>query len=169
MAATAGFAVVSLVSAGVSAYSASQQADAISKEGAAQQQLYGFNERAAQLNASDAIARGNKDATTHEKSVMKLRGNQRASLAAQGIDPNSGSAADIIDETTTLGALDAMTIRGNAAREAWGYKMQAQEYNSKGQFVALETENKRRNTLLTGGIQAAGQLANGFQRYQDWK
>jgi len=53
--------------------------------------------------------------------VAAIKTNQGAS----GVDINSGSSVAVRDSARVLGMMDAMTIRSNAAREAYGYKMDA--------------------------------------------
>jgi hypothetical protein len=50
---------------------------------------------------------------------------QRAALASQGGDINSGSPLDIGGDTARAGEFDAQTIRNNAAMQAYGFRVQA--------------------------------------------
>jgi hypothetical protein len=54
-------------------------------------------------------------------------GAQRAGFAAGNIDVAFGSAADVQADAAYLGELDALTIRTNAAREAWGFQVQSED------------------------------------------
>ena len=49
---------------------------------------------------------------------------QRTGFAAGNVDVNSGTAAQLQRNTQTQGGIDLMTLRANAAREAWGYQVQ---------------------------------------------
>jgi len=118
----------------------------------AQKQAFEINKSFAELQAKDAIWRGNREATIHAKKVKKLIGSQRANLAAQGIEVNADSALDIQIESAEFGAIDVETIRNNAYREAWGYKVQALDLGMKGSMAMLSGESQARNTLLTGGL-----------------
>lgn len=135
------------------AYSQSQ---ALSAQSAYQKQVYNQNASLAGMQADDAIQRGNLEAGKVRKRTNKMIGDQRASFGAQGIDPASGSAANIENETSAMGELDALTAKNNAWREAWGYKVQANQYTNQGSFAELAADNQSRNTLLTGGMQALG-------------
>ena len=46
-------------------------------------------------------------------------------MAANGVDLSSGSPLDILGDTAMYGELDALTIRSNAEREAYGYRVQS--------------------------------------------
>lgn len=77
----------------------------------------------ADQQAQDAIQRG-QVAEQKQRDLTKQRiGTQQAALAAQGTDL-SGSPTDILGDTARAGEMDALTIRNNAAREAYGYKVQ---------------------------------------------
>ncbi len=104
----------------------------------------------ANYQASDALGRGDVAAKIRRQQAQQTAGEQRTALAAQGIDVNSGTAADIQGNTTYLGELDAQTIRNNAAREAWGYQVQAQDYQIGADFTRAEGDNEMISTLLTG-------------------
>ena len=55
-------------------------------------------------------------------------GSQRAAMAANGIDLGEGNASDILATSKFMGERDALTIRDNAARAAWGARVQKQNY-----------------------------------------
>lgn len=78
-------------------------------------------------------------------------GTQRTAQAANGIDVNSGSAAQLQDDTSMLGELDALTIQNNAAREAYGYRVQA------GQDM-----KNARQALTNAKAGATGSILGGF-------
>lgn len=137
---------------GVNAYS---QASALESEGNYQRSVADINARFAEMNAEDSIRRGEKDALDLKKQAKRLIGSQRVALAAQGVSLDSGISLDLQEDTAAQSAEDVMTIRNNAWREAWGYRTQAAGYQSQGEFAQLSARNKSRNTLVTGGLQAA--------------
>ncbi len=139
----------------VQAGSSYQQASAYESEGNYQKSIANINARFSKLNAQDAIKRGGKEAEQLKKQAKQLIGTQRVNLAAQGIDVESGSALDVQTDTAELAEIDAMTIRNNAWKEAWGYRVQAMNETFSGKYAQLSAQNKSRNTLLAGGLQAA--------------
>lgn len=130
------------------------QSSAIESEGNYQKSISDINSRFADINAEDAIKRGDKEAIELKKQAKRMIGTQRVNLATQGIDIESGSALDVQEDTAGQAELDAITIRNNAWKEAWGYKVQSLNYSIEGEFAKLSAKNKSRNTLLTGGVQA---------------
>lgn len=144
------------------AYSQSQ---AMKSQGEYQAQIANTNAKLADIKSQDAIDRGNRSANLNDTQTKKLIGSQRAALAAQGIDVNSGSAVDVQSDSASLGALDSLTIRNNAWRESWGYKVESVNDTYSGKFSGMAADNSARNTLLTGGMQAAGSFAQAGYYY----
>lgn len=131
-------------------------------------QLYNTNAGLAEMQAADVIARGREAELKVRGGSRQLVGAQRAALAAQGIAIDSGSAADVIENDAMMGELDALTVRNNARREAWGYNVQAAQYRSQGELARVAGRNTAKglrrqsvNTLLSG----AGQLYDVYSSY----
>lgn len=126
-----------------------------------QKQQFEFNKQIAEMQSKDAIRRGDSEARKVRKAGKQIIGSQRAALAAQGIEIDSGSALDIQGDTAYLSEMDALTIKNNAAREAWGYKMDALQSGYQGQMAQYAAQNKARSTLLTGGLGFASGMMDG--------
>lgn len=122
---TIGYASLALAAAGTAA-SVAGQMNAQASAGAQanyMRQVQQQQQQVAQQQANDARARGAiAEEKTREATGQRL-GTQTAALAAQGTDL-SGSPTDILTDTRKAGELDALTVRNNAAREAWGYEVQ---------------------------------------------
>jgi hypothetical protein len=146
--------------------SAISQSNAYQAQGQYDKYLSEINSRLADQQFQQVIKKGEEEATAYSKKVKGLAGSQKAALAAQGIDVGSGSAAEIQKETMIMGAEDAMKIRNNAYQEAFGYKVQAINTRSQGNFDSMTAGFKSRQTLLSGGMQAAGEFA---ESYGKWK
>lgn len=126
--------------------------------GKANQRLAEFNAGIADMQADDAITRGNSAITRSRGKTKQLIGSQRARLAAQGVDINSGSAAEVQADASAIGEMDAMTIANNAAREAWGYKVKAADYTVRGQIARAEGTSKEIGTFLGAGSKIFGYM-----------
>lgn len=85
----------------------------------------GANRRFARQQARDVLDRGEEDVVAYRRDLAQLLGAQRLGAAAQGIDVNQGSAAQIRQQTETFGEQDVEMIRENARRQAWGIRTQA--------------------------------------------
>jgi len=92
-------------------------------------QLARQRQQLAEQQARDAIQRGQVAEQKQRDLTAQRIGTQQAALAAQGTDLE-GSPIDILGDTARAGEQDALTIRNNAAREAWGYQMQAAGYDA---------------------------------------
>lgn len=87
----------------------------------------------ARQNAGTASAIGEEQAGRSGLRTRARLGEILAGQAASGVDVNTGSAVDVRASASELGKLDMMTIRSNAARQAYGYEQEAtnQELQSK--------------------------------------
>lgn len=146
-----------------------QQANALDKAGAYSRAAFDENARLAEQQAADALAQGKTAELRQRTAGRQFRGAQRARLAAQGIDISSGSAADVQAETVAMSELDALTIRNNARRAAYGYQVQAGDLRRQGALAELSARNQASalrtasyGTLLTG-------IGNTYSIYRESK
>ncbi len=139
-------AAVGTVVAG-SAFSAYSQ----TKAGNKQRERFERNAGFAEYQAQDALARGVVNTKRQRQATNQVIGAQRTSFATQGVDVNQGSALDVQADAQYLGELDALTIKNNAAKEAYGYHVQAEDYLQRGKYAQQEGEMGAINTLLGGG------------------
>ncbi len=113
----------SVLGTGLSIAGQSQKAQADAAQAAYQAQVARNNQALMEINARQAEAQGESDAERQELQTSQLEGRQRAALAAQGGDVNSGSNLDLLGDTARAGATDIATIRNNAAWKAYGYRV----------------------------------------------
>jgi len=92
-----------------------------------QAQQLEYNATVADLQAGDALARGAEDESSFRSQVRGLIGTQRTTLASTGVDVGFGSAADVQADAAYLGEIDARRLVANAQREAWGFRVQADD------------------------------------------
>lgn len=147
-------ALTSMVLGGLALGSAYMQADAQGQQAKFQRNQADLNAKLLDEQGKDAIQRGDSAALEAGRKRKQLEGSQRAAFAANGVNSTTGSAADIIAESGMLSRQDELTIKNNAWREAWGYRVQANDSRSQGKFAELAGKNQSRDTLLAGGIQA---------------
>lgn len=147
------------MSTGANAYA---QSSAINSQSKYQEMQLKTNERMANIQADQAIKRGDKEAQAVRQKTKQLIGSQRAALAAQGIEVNADTSADIQADTASLGALDALTVKNNAWLESWGYKVQANDYAGQAVMTRMAGKYNAKQTLLTGGLQIASDVASGL-------
>lgn len=104
-----------------------QSGNAARAAGEAAAQQHEFNAKAAEQQATDALAVGHDQESRFRGQVRGLLGSQRAGYAAQNVDVGVGSPVDVQRDAAHLGELDALQIRSNAQRQAWGFRMEAQD------------------------------------------
>ena len=103
-----------------------------------QAEVLDFIAAVADLQAKDAVQRGAEAEQRFRSQIRGTIGAQRAGFAAGNIDVSFGSAVDVQGDAAFLGELDALTIRTNAAREAWGFRVQAQDIRKRAQITRQE-------------------------------
>lgn len=160
----------SAITAGAQFFNAYAQSENIRQQGIINQANAEFqatqneiNARFAEIKATEIIEQGNEEAQEYQKRVRQTVGSQRATLAAQGIVVDSDTALDLQTEAAEIGALDVETIKNNAWRQAFGYKQeavsqrfQAAQTRATGKFNKTQSQFAARQTLVAGGMQAAG-------------
>lgn len=164
-----GLLVANLAAGGAELGSSVVQANAMRAQGKYQKQQLDANARLEDLRAQDAIQRGDYASQQHLSQTRGLIGAQRAAFAAQGVEVDSGSALDIQEDTAALGAVDALMLRNNAWREAWGHRVQATDLRGQGYMARLAANNAARNTIATGGLAFARGALQGAYMYDQTK
>lgn len=145
------------------------QSKAIKEKGKLDEQLAQQNARLLDLQAEDTILRGNVEAEKVKREGRYVKGSQRAGFAGQNIAVGTGTAAAIQSETDRFSAQDALTVKTNAFREAWGFKTEAINERFKGRMARIGSRSEAKQTLLTGGLTAANDIAQGFYMNSKFK
>lgn len=118
------------------------------------------NAAIAKIQQRQALQTGDVEASRQDLKTQETVGAERAAEGASGVDVASGSSALVRAGTAGVGAVDELTIRNNAARQAWGYQTESLQDSFQGQFAQLTSKAKSFQTLLSGGLQAiSGPLA----------
>lgn len=87
----------------------------------------------------------------------------RAGIAAGGLDPNTGSAADVQTSDRSIGYLDTVRTQQQAALNAYGYRTQSTNFTAE---AGLDTARAGADTTA-GEIGAAGDLLSGASSVGD--
>lgn len=130
------------VGAAASAYGAYSKSSADKSALEYQAAVARNNQQMATWQSEDALARGQTAVNQHQLKVAQLRGTQRASLAAHGIDLGQDSALDILSDTEYMGKIDANTIIDNSNKEAWTFRNQAANYGANAGLLALRSDSE---------------------------
>lgn len=135
------------------------QRETILTGGTVAQSLARRDARISRLQGAQVIRRGEGRVSIIRGRQKQLAGTQRANLAAQGIDPRSGTGAAVIVESRLFGDLDIIETRNNARLEALGFESQALTAEGRGEFARLAAKAEARQTILTGALQIARDFA----------
>lgn len=113
------------------------------------------NEHIARQAAADAEQRGELEASKVTSAGVRQMARAKATMLAQGIYGDSEGVKDLLEGMATNIALDAETIRNNAARQAWGLRNQADTSRFEGEAAAHRAEQEAIGTGLSGIAQVA--------------
>lgn len=154
------------VLAGYQILSGMQQADAIRENAKITKQINELNAQYAEVDAWNAEQTGATEESRYQTTIDKTLAAQKVGLAAQDVDVNFGTAAEIQAETKLTGFLNQLDIRNQAHAKALGYTAQARNYRMGGAMQSIEAEAKAtatRNTAIIGG---ASTSLTGYEKYK---
>ena len=114
-------------------------------------QVAAQNAQLATQNAQFAGAQGEQQTAAEGAKTKAAVGATLANEGESGIDVNSGSNVDVRESEAKIGMLNALTIRSNAAKSAYGF--QTQSVSDTGQ-AALD--KSQQSSDITGGYLSAG-------------
>lgn len=148
----------STVMGGVSAV---QQGNAAAASANYNAQVAEMNAKIADENARDALERGKLEEQQKRQEVAAIVGRQKAAMAANGVDLGFGSPLDTLVDTAMLGEIDALTIRSNAAREAYAYNVDGVNGRADAALSRANAKSAKKGgylsafgTVLGGGAEA---------------
>ena len=135
---------------------------AMYQQGQAAKQVGRNNQIMAEYAAQDETRRGEEQAMTVRQQAAALKGTQRSTMAAKGLDLTVGTQAEILDQTDFFGQTDINTTRNNAARGAWSARAGGANAAAQGNASARQGTIGAFGSLLTAG----GQVASKWQPKQ---
>lgn len=162
-------AVAGVAGAATGAVGAISSANAASSAATYNSEVAAQNQTIANNNATYASQAGEQQAAISEQKTRAQVGSIKAGQAAGGIDVNSGSAVDVQSSAAQLGELNAITIRSNAARTAYGYQTQAAGYGDQSALDTMEAQNSQTageigaSSTILGGLSSA---SSNWSKYQ---
>jgi len=113
------------------------------------------NAELANFQADDATLRGAIEESRYRRYVASVVGGQKVAFGQRNVAV-SGTALDMLADTAMQGEENVQMIRANAAREAWGYRNQANESSRFAKQAMPNAYGEAAGTLLTSGAQAYG-------------
>jgi hypothetical protein len=89
-----------------------------------------INAKMSESAAQATLLGGQREVQRSQIATAQLKGRQRASLAANGVDLGEGSALQTLTTTDVLGEVDANTLEANSVRAAWGHRVQGTNFSN---------------------------------------
>lgn len=140
------------------AYGAYQQSQSAKDAAEYQSAVARNNATVAEWQAQDAIKRGESDEARQRLLTKQLKGTQTSKLAANGIDISEGSALNILSDTDWMGEQDALNVRDNAAREAYGYRQQGANSSANAGLLKYKADSENPLMSATTSVMSNPQL-----------
>jgi hypothetical protein len=153
--------IIAAIGAAAGTYGAVKQQQAANDANEYNAQMQERNAKLADAQAQDALKRGEQDANTMRTRARSVMGQQKSALSSSGVDITSGTAQDLFSSSINTGEQDAMKVKANAAKEAWGYQMQSQNDVEQARLNRMKWVNPGE----TGGVSLlthAGSMASMF-------
>lgn len=149
-----------IAAAAFSAYGQMQQAESAAKASEYSQKVAQENAKAAEMQAKDSENRGANEAATQRENYLRANATARAQAGSTGLLADKGTMGQIQDQNAELGEMNVLTARNNAAREAWGYRVQATNYTNQAAAEGFAAKSSRYNGMLGAGATFASGVAN---------
>lgn len=121
------------------------------------------NAKLARQQAADAMAQGDRESERSTWRTRAIEGQQRAAIAASGLDAEFGTPAEILGETALFGEMEQQQIRLDAARRAWGFNADATNTENQNRADRFGTKSRNTATILGGLSDAAGAYGRGMR------
>jgi hypothetical protein len=132
--------------------------------GVGQAQQYRYEAKVADQNAHlandqarDSITNTNLEAQRRYRELSQTKGQQQAAMAANGLDLNFGSPADIQKDTAMIGAEDVGQIYKSGYELTRSHEINAFNFRSQ----AAGDKAKARGALINAGFEAVGTALGG--------
>ncbi len=134
----------------------------------------GYNAKIAAQNAQIQTQNADFAASVGEQNVAKQGAENKARLAAtlaaqgaSGVDVNTGSSVNVRESEAKLGMLDALTIRSNAAKQAYGYQVGAASDVAQAGLYRSQQKADKTAGYFSAGANVLGGVGQAAQ-YSSW-
>lgn len=142
------------------------------QKGNAEKAAYNYQ---AQVNRNNAVIARNNAAAERQAGIEEARmqriktiqriGSQQTGMAAGNIDVTQGTALDTIEDTATMGELDALNIQYNAEKRALNYEQQADNFTNQANMDIIAGKNASTAGKINAvalGLEGAGKAFTGL-------
>lgn len=123
------------------------------------------NARAESDAAREQLRIGKDEAADRYRQLGRVKGQQLAAMAANGIDVDYGSAVRLQEDTKDEGRIDVERIYRNTKNAAQGHVNQAANYRAEGQAAKA----KGKSAFYSSLFEAGGTLLGGAAKFKEIK
>lgn len=106
-----------------------------------------INARTTERAAESAMNAGRTEKAKSDLDYGALKSSQRVAIAASGLDLGSAGSQNVFNSTDYLKEVDSNIIMANAAKQAWGLRIDAT--NQRNEASALRTEARGINPFMS--------------------
>lgn len=145
-------------------YSGAQQASAIQRQAQLQQQLDQFNIEQAELDSFNAERDGYTEMARYQTAIDEIEASSRVQYIAAGVDPNFGTARELQEQNSLVGALNLMDIQSQAQQRALGYKKEINQRRGQSAMNMLGAELQSSSIRNASYVNAANTMLTGYER-----
>lgn len=142
---------------------------ATQQQSKAQQAQYNYQAKLEAQNAAQEKQSGIEEARLKRLETQQKIAQQQAGMAANGLDIGSGTALDTVEDTATMGELDALTTQYNSQRMVNNYQAQANLDKLAAKNVQKTSTLNSIGTALSGTAEALGGLGKVNDKWQQYK
>lgn len=150
--------VATAVSTALSVTSAVNQANAAEAQYEYQAEQDRRNADTAEKNATEARQAGIEESRLKRMKTLAQIGELKTANAANGVNINSGTALDTIEDTATMGELDALNSLYQSERTAQNYEIQAGNLVNQSGMNSISAKNASK----AGALNAFGTALEGI-------
>lgn len=143
---SAGLTGASALLSGVSQYEAGQQRSS----------LYRTNAIIAGEQAQSELQAGSANEEQQRLRGQAMTGQQVNTIGANNLQQR-GTPSQVVSSTAALNEMNALTIRNNAARKAWGFRVQQVSDQRQSDLAASAGDFNAAGSILGGGAKAYGE------------
>ncbi len=148
------------VSTAVSGVSAGIQASAAAKQADYQSRVYDYNANVAESRAAEAHSASVARASEARTEAGRQTGRSRALFAARGLDPGTGTAGSLIDESRLISKLESERIVAGGRQQASQFAIDAFNYRAQ----AESTRASVGPTVASYALQGVGSVASSWYK-----
>lgn len=158
---------LSLASAGISALGSLSQSRASAASAGYNAQVAAQNAQIQTQNAQFAGSQGEQEVGAEGAKNKARAAATLAQQGASGVDVNTGSDVSVRESEAKIGMLNALTIRSNAAKQAYGFQTASASQTGESQLLKSQQKSDTTGGYLSAAANVLGGVGNAA-KYSSW-